>query len=99
MRRTVLFLCLTGLLSLAPLAIAVAGDGYDLTWWSVDAGGGMSAGGGYALSGTIGQPDAGVMAGGDYTLAGGFWAGGQVPQLHLYQVILTLILQNWIPSP
>jgi hypothetical protein len=51
-------------------------DGYDLTWHTVDGGGGTSTGGGYELSGTIGQPDAGIMAGGEFTLTGGFWAGG-----------------------
>jgi hypothetical protein len=53
-----------------------AGPGYDLSWHTIDGGGGTSTGGGYSLHGTIGQPDAGVMSGGDYELAGGFWAGG-----------------------
>jgi len=50
---------------------------FDLTWHTVDGGGGTSAGGSYSLSGTIGQHDAGVtLSGGAFTLAGGFWAGG-----------------------
>src|SRR5881397_2771981 len=51
---------------------------YDLSWNTIDGGGGTSTGGTFTLSGTIGQPDAQtppVMAGGTFTLAGGFWAG------------------------
>lgn len=50
----------------------------DLTWFTIDCGGGTSTGGVYTLSGTIGQPDAAVSTGGDYTLAGGFWAAATV---------------------
>jgi hypothetical protein len=50
---------------------------YDLSWFTVDAGGAMnSSAGSLDLSGTIGQPDAQsapVMAGGGFELAGGFW--------------------------
>ena len=56
----------------APVA-AQSGGGYDLTWSTIDGGGGTSNGGGYLLGGTIGQPDAGTMSGGSYTLRGGFW--------------------------
>lgn len=51
-----------------------SGD-YDLSWITIDGGGGTSTGGDYVLSGTIGQPDAGTMAGGEYRLEGGFWSG------------------------
>ena len=54
-------------------ASAQLGGGYDLTWNTIDGGGGTSTGGAYSLSGTIGQPDAGSMSGGAYTLNGGFW--------------------------
>jgi hypothetical protein len=57
----------------------LAAGSYNLSWWTVDSGGGSSSGNGYTLSGTIGQPDAGAAAvGGGYTLAGGFWHGGAV---------------------
>jgi hypothetical protein len=57
--------------------IALAAGSYDLSWWTVDSGGGNSHGGSFILNGTIGQPDAGTVAsGGGYTLAGGFWHGG-----------------------
>ena len=49
---------------------------YDLSWFTIDGGGGASAAGGYAIVGVAGQPDAGLMAGGVYSLAGGFWSGG-----------------------
>jgi hypothetical protein len=55
------------------LAATTQAHSYDITWWTVDGGGGTSTGGGYTLSGTIGQPDAGTMTGGGYTLVGGFW--------------------------
>src|SRR6476660_9303310 len=62
-------------LVLAAAAVyAQVGGGYDLSWSSVDGGGGTSSSGGiYALGGTIGQPDAGQLSGGTYSLTGGFW--------------------------
>ena len=62
-------------LLLAPAALA---QSFDLSWYTVDGGGGTSTGGGFELSGTIGQPDAGAMSGGDFTLEGGFWPGSGV---------------------
>ena len=55
-------------------ARAQSGGGFDLSWNTIDGGGGKSSGGVFELSGTIGQPDAGVMTGGTFTLTGGFWA-------------------------
>ncbi len=65
-------------LSLATVGVvwAQTGGGYDLTWWTVDGGGGAASGGSYTLTGTAGQPDAGTVSGGGYTLYSGFWAGG-----------------------
>ena len=57
---------------------ASSGGGYDLSWYTIDGGGGTSEAGGFSLSGTIGQPDAGTMSGGGFELAGGFWSGGDV---------------------
>ncbi len=45
---------------------------FDLSWFSVDGGGGVARGGVYRLVATIGQPDAGRSTGGVYTLRGGF---------------------------
>ncbi len=56
-------------------ALAYIGGEFDLSWYTIDGGGGAeSTGGDFALAGTIGQPDAGAMTGGDFELAGGFWA-------------------------
>ncbi len=49
---------------------------YELSWSTIDGGGGRSTGGQYELLSTIGQPDAAYSAGGDYELLGGFWPGG-----------------------
>jgi hypothetical protein len=63
--------------------LAQTGGGYDLTWSTIDGGGGTSSNAGYSLSGTIGQHDAGLSFGGSYTLAGGFWAGAGGPTISL----------------
>jgi hypothetical protein len=49
------------------------GIGFDLSWWTIDGGGGAISGGGYTLDGTLGQPDASAMKGGGFALGGGFW--------------------------
>ncbi|HUS74202.1 MAG TPA: hypothetical protein VMY06_14170 [Sedimentisphaerales bacterium] len=49
---------------------------YELSWSTIDGGGGRSSGGPYVLTGTIGQPDAAWSSGGNYELLGGFWPGG-----------------------
>ena len=55
-------------------ALGQTGGGFDLTWSSIDCGGGTSSGGTLVLDMTLGQADAGVMTGGTLTLSGGFWA-------------------------
>jgi len=58
----------------APVARALSGGGYDLTWNTYDGGGAtFSAGGSFELGGTAGQPEAGEHSGGSYSLGGGFW--------------------------
>ena len=50
---------------------------YDLSWWTVDGGGGSISGDDYTLTGTVGQADAGTtLSGGEYTVASGFWGAG-----------------------
>jgi hypothetical protein len=62
-------------------ALAPNGSSFDLSWNTVDGGGGISTAGDYELAGTIGQPDAGVvMTGGDFTFTGGFWPAGAAPE-------------------
>jgi hypothetical protein len=66
---------------------AQTGDGFDLTWSTIDGGGvgvsDESTGGNYTLSGTIGQPDPrnvpDAMTGGTYKLTGGFWVIPECP--------------------
>ncbi len=82
------------LIILAVLLLAVAGGvlaqvdlplAFDISWFTIDGGGGASTGGAYSLDGSIGQPDAGSMSGGAYTLQGGFWAGAAGPvMLNIY---------------
>jgi hypothetical protein len=74
MRVTRASAAIPAVLAMAFAATALA-DNFDLSWYTIDGGGGMfSTGGSFALGGTIGQPDAGVMTGGSFELVGGFWA-------------------------
>ncbi len=57
-------------------AFGQTGGQYELSWSTIDGGGGTSIGGSYTLTGTIGQPNAGSASGGIYELLGGFWTGG-----------------------
>jgi len=67
-------------------------DGYDLSWWTVDAGGSVySAAGRYSLGGTVGQPDVAFLHGDQYTLVGGFWSGAPVE----YRFCLPLVLRGY----
>jgi hypothetical protein len=91
---------LSVLIAVAALSVAVpvssaitsaqTGGGYDLTWSTIDGGGGGSEGGGYTVVGTMGQPDAGVLTGGGYTLSGGFWPGAGGP----YRIYLPLVMKG-----
>ena len=56
-------------------AFGQTGGQYELSWSTIDGGGGTSAGGSYTLTGTIGQPNADSASGGIYELHGGFWPG------------------------
>ena len=71
--RLRILLTLAAVFLLTSSALASSGTSYQLSWYTVDGGGGTSVGGGYSLSGTAGQADAGMLSGGTYTLAGGFW--------------------------
>jgi len=66
------------LLALLSAGTVLAVPTYDLSWNTIDGGGGtFSTGGAFSLGGTIGQPDAGPipsgMSGGSFDLLGGFW--------------------------
>ena len=79
------------LILLAGAALA-QGGGYDLSWHTVDGGGGSLAAGAYTLTGSTGQPDAGTLSNGAYTLLGGFWGGAQAA---LRQVYLPVVLRGY----
>jgi hypothetical protein len=82
-----------------PVIAAQSGGGYDLSWWSVDGGGGTVSGRGpsgpYSLSGTIGQPDAGVITGGGYTLSGGWQGVPEPPVGYDFCLYLPLVQRGW----
>ncbi len=88
------FLLIALLISLILMATGVAawaqsGGGYDLSWWTVDGGGGILTGG-YVLEGAVGQPDAGiVLTGGGYSLTGGFWTGAGPSPTKVYLPIIS----------
>lgn len=64
------------------VAVSQTGGSYDLSWHTVDGGGGLgSSGGAFELGGTIGQPEANTPAsGGAYDMQGGFWHAACAPQ-------------------
>lgn len=62
--------------ALSSIVSAQSGGPYELSWSTIDGGGGRSNGGQYELLSTIGQPDAAYSKGGNYELLGGFWPGG-----------------------
>jgi len=91
-KRLILVAAFLTLLLVLSSALAQADDGYDLSWWTVDAGGqSFSSDGRYSLGGTIAQPDAAILEGGGYTLVGGFWSGAKVE----YRLCLPLVLRNY----
>ena len=91
-RITALSLALLCVLLVAGVVLA-APQVFDLSWWTVDGGGGTSMGETYTLEGTIGQAEAGYqMTGGEFTLAGGFWGVGGVaprPERDVYLPIIS----------
>jgi hypothetical protein len=90
-----LLACLVFLVAVPVLA--QSGAGYDLTWNTVDGGGGgsLSTGAGYVLEGTAGQPDAGLITGGVYSLGGGFWGGGAATEPEQNLLYLPLVMRGY----
>jgi len=69
--------------------MASSGGSYDLSWWSVDGGGGTSSGDNYALNGSVGQADAGMpLSSGAFTVVGGFWVGIAAGEWSVYLPII-----------
>lgn len=90
--RILMITILMAALLMASTVVWAEVNDLEISWWTVDGGGGLSGSGNYTLSGTIGQPDAGVLAGGSYTLRGGFWAAPST-LVWVYTTHLPLILK------
>jgi hypothetical protein len=92
-----LFLLLVLLLFFAGTAVATAqtDSDYDISWWTVDGGGGasQSADEQYKLNGSIGQPDVGNAAGIGYAVKGGFW-GSLGTAIREFFIHLPLVLSQ-----
>lgn len=73
-RRYIVLFALLCLAAMAGLALASSGGPYELSWFTLESGGVVSAGGSYSLVGVIGQPDACATeaTGGTWSLYGGF---------------------------
>jgi hypothetical protein len=86
---------LTALFLLGSVALAQSGA-YDLSWWTVDNGGGTwSSGGRFRLGGTIAQPDAGLLSGGRFDLLGGWWGGKAAAHL----ACVPLVTKGYVSAP
>ena len=57
------------------MASGAAGQGLEISWSSIDCGGGASAGGALELSFTVGQPESGAASGGSLVIGNGFLPG------------------------
>jgi len=89
-RAALAVLFLLGAAALLLGGAALAQEGYDLSWWTIDGGGQtFSTGDGYSLGGAIGQPDAGLLTGPGYRLEGGFWNGAA----GRYKVYLPVVMR------
>jgi hypothetical protein len=86
----------TAALNFGLLGQSVSFSGYELSWYTIDGGGGQSSGGQYVLTGTIGQPDAAYSAGGNYELLGGFWPGGPLCIVNFYD--FARLTDVWLES-
>ena len=84
-------------LSLVSHTLAQSGGDYELTWSTIDGGGGRSSGGPYELLVTIGQPDAAAVSGGQYELLGGFLPGG--PLCFVDFEHFARFAEHWLDEP
>ena len=90
--RKILFV----LLLTAAVLTASAFGAYEVSWHTIDGGGGVSSGGTYTLMGTIGQPEAGAMSGGRYEMVGGFWPGEPLCTVDFYHY--ARFAQYWLET-
>ena len=77
--RSLFTLAAAGALAIFGAAGAASAQPDDISWHTIDGGGGTSTEAGMmphtglSISGTIGQPDVGLLTQGAFALAGGFW--------------------------
>jgi len=76
MRNKMVVMLIAALALLLLAGVALAFDGYDLSWDVIGGGGGHSEAAPYALDGTIGQAVAGPASSAPYDLCSGYWCGG-----------------------
>jgi hypothetical protein len=88
-----LTISLLALLLAVASGLALAADGFDLSWHVVAGGGGPASAAGYQVDGTAGQAAAGLLRGGDYALGSGFWGGGEVAGAD-YRIHLPLLVRD-----
>lgn len=79
--------------SIYGVKVALAQADYEINWWTIDGGGGVSSAEEYTLMGTIGQHDAGSLGSGDFSLQAGFWVKGILESIVEYIVNLPLVLR------
>ena len=89
------FIILT--MPVALLSMPTLAEQYEITWYTIDSGGGTSSGGPYNLTGTIGQPDADYLAGEQYELLGGFLVGGPLCTVNLEH--FSMFATHWLDGP
>src|SRR5262249_58156804 len=67
-----------GIVAAAHWTCAAASAQIELSWYTIDSGGGICGNGGIMLYGTIGEPGAGRLANGNIECLGGFLGAGGV---------------------
>ncbi len=75
MKRSRLFIVLVAIIATTGVVAMTAksGSDFDISWFSIDSGGGSSDREIWEVTGTMGQPDAGApLSGGPWTVTGGF---------------------------
>jgi hypothetical protein len=77
--------------------LAQSGGDYEISWSTIDGGGGTSSGGDYVLTCTIGQPDAAAVSGGKYELLGGFLPGGPLCFVNFEHY--ARFAEHWLDEP
>jgi hypothetical protein len=95
-QTTIITILVLGLGLMAMPVNAQSSGPYELSWYTIDGGGGRSTGGQYELLSTIGQPDAAYSAGGDYELLGGFLTGGPLCFVDLEH--FALFAEHWLET-